>query len=152
MNKVYVDDKNRALIICPKCGFESNVDATSLSTTTNTVNIKCRCRETFQITFEYRKHHRKEVQLPCEYIIQEKREKGEAIIWELSLTGIQFETLRPHKIFTDDILDVKFKLDNPLRSEIRKSAKVIWTKNRKVGAQFSKSKIYHKDVGFYLKK
>ena len=70
MNKVYVDENNRALIICPKCGFERNVDATSLRTNTNIANIDCKCRETFQITLEYRKHHRKEVKLSGEYIVQ----------------------------------------------------------------------------------
>jgi len=152
MEKVYVVENNKAFVICPKCGFEKNIDATNFRNVRNEVTGKCKCREGFDFTLEYRKHYRKKVQLPCEYIVQEKGEKGEAIIWELSLTGIQFETLRPHKIFTDDILDVKFKLDNPLRSEIRKSAKVIWTKNRKVGAKFSKSKLYDKDLGFYLKK
>ncbi|PNX50573.1 MAG: hypothetical protein BV456_06220 [Thermoplasmata archaeon M8B2D] len=152
MEKVYVDENNKAFVICPKCGFEKNVDANRFRKTKNKVTGKCKCIEGFDFTLEYRKHYRKKVQLPCEYIVQEKGEKGEAIIWELSLSGIQFETMRPNKISSDDILDVKFKLDNPLKSEIHRFAKVIWTKNRNVGAQFSKSKLYDKDLGFYLKK
>ena len=77
MNKVYVDENNRALIVCPKCGFERNVDATSFKNKINIVNIKCKCRETFQITLEYRKHYRKEVRLSGEYIAQKSRERGE---------------------------------------------------------------------------
>jgi len=152
MKKVYVDKNNEAFVICPECGFEKNVDATNFRNMKNEVKGKCKCSEGFDFTLEYRKHYRKKVQLPCEYIVQKKGEKGEAIIRELSVTGIQFETLRPHKIFIDDILDVKFKLDNQLRSEIRRFAKVIWVKNRNVGAQFAETQFYGKDIGFYMKK
>ena len=145
MNKVYVDENNRALIICPKCGFERNVDATSFKTTTNIANIRCKCRETFQIAIEYRKHHRKEVRLSG-------KEKGDIIIRELSLTGIRFESMTPHQISTGDILEIKFILDNPLRSEIRKLSKVIWVKDRIVGANFSETELHSKILGFYMKK
>ena len=55
MNKVYVDENNRALIICPKCGFEKNVDAMKYRNPTNIVTGKCKCKETFQFSIEYRK-------------------------------------------------------------------------------------------------
>ena len=151
MKKVYVDQKNRALIICPKCGFERNVDATSLRATKNIVNIKCRCRETFQITLEYRKHHRKEVRLSGEYIVQKSRERGEIIIREISMTGIRFESLKPNQISKNDILEIDFKLDNPQRSEILKLAKVVWLNDRFVGANFSETDLPNQALGFYLK-
>jgi hypothetical protein len=151
MNKVYVDENNRALIVCPKCGFERNVDATSLKTTTNIVTVKCKCRDTFQFTLEYRKHHRKEVMLSGEYIAQKSRERGEVIIRELSLTGIRFESMRPHQISAGDMLEMKFILDNPMKSEISKLAKVIWVKDRVVGANFSETELYAQALGFYLR-
>ena len=152
MNKVYVNENNRALIICPKCGFERNVDAMTLKTATNILKVKCKCRETFQIAIEYRKHHRKEVRLSGEYIAQKSRERGEVIIRELSLTGIRFESMTPHQISTGDILEMKFILDNPLRSEIRKLTKIIWVKDRIVGANFSETELHSKVLGFYMKK
>ena len=150
MNKVYVDENNRALIICPKCGFEKNVDAMKYRNPTNIVTGKCKCKETFQFSIEYRKHYRKDVMLPGEYVAQKNGEKGEVIIRELSLTGIQFENLKPHQVSKDDTLEVTFKLDNPLRKEIRKTVKVIWVRDRIVGAQFNERKLYEKDLGFYL--
>ena len=68
------------------------------------------------------------------------------------MAGIRFESLKPHKIYLNNILEVKFKLDNPLKSEIRKLVKVIWIKDRFVGANFTETKFYEKDLGFYLKK
>ncbi len=68
------------------------------------------------------------------------------------MTGIRFESLKPHQISSNDLLEVKFKLDNPLRSEIRKVVKVIWIKDRIVGANYTETKFYEKDLGFYMKK
>ncbi len=152
MEKVYVDENNRARVICPMCGFEKNVDAMNFRDTKDMVKGECKCKETFQFALEYRKHYRKDVRLPGEYIVQKSGEKGDVIVRELSLTGIRFESLKPHQVSKDDILEVKFKLDNPLRSEIRRLSKVIWVKDHIVGAQFNETKIYKKDLGFYLKK
>ena len=150
MNKVYVDDNNQAMIICPNCGFEKIVDAIDYKNTKYVVDGQCKCRESFQFTLEYRRHYRKDVRLPGEYIVQKSGEKGEVIIRELSLTGIRFESLRPHKISTKDTLNVTFKLDNPMRSEIRRVFKVIWVGDRMVGAHCIEPKLYEKDLGFYL--
>ena len=150
MNKVYVDGNNQATIVCTNCGFEQIVDAKNYSDTNNMVEVQCKCKESFQVTLEYRKHFRKDVMLPGEYIVQKSREKGELIIRELSMTGIRFETLRPHKISTNDTLDVTFKLDNPRRSEIRRVFEVVWVSNRMVGANCIEPKLYEKDLGFYM--
>jgi hypothetical protein len=152
MEKVYVDEDNKARIICHKCGFEKIVNANKYRNTNGVVKGKCKCKESFEFTLEYRKHYRKNVMLPCEYIAQKNGDKGDAVIRELSFTGIQFESLNPHQISKDDILEVKFKLDNLLRSEIRKPVKVMWLKDRSVGVQFTETKLYETDLAFYLQK
>jgi len=60
-----------------------------------------------------------------EYIIQQSGEKGEVVIEDLSMSGIRFESLKPHQISTGDTLEVKFKLDNLSQTEIRKLVKVM---------------------------
>jgi hypothetical protein len=152
MKKVYVDDTNQATIICPKCGFEKTVDVTEFKDSQKRLKAKCKCGETYRFIIEFRTKYRKDVRLPGEYIAKEKGVMGEIIVRELSLTGIRFESLKPHQMSTGDILEVKFKLDNPLRKEIRKLVKVIWTKDRIVGAYYTERKFYEKDLGFYLKK
>ena len=117
MNKVYVDHNNQAMIICPKCGFEKVVDAIYYRNTNDTVKGKYKCKDSFQFTIEYRKHYRKDVWLPGEYIVQGKGQKGEIIIRDLSLTGLRLESLKPHRILKDDTFEVKFKLDNPLKKK-----------------------------------
>lgn len=145
-----MDHTNRVTIICPKCGFEKNIDTTNFKGTQKKLKGRCRCGEDYQFTIEFRKRHRKNVMLPGEYIIQGKEEKGEIIIRDLSLSGFQFESLKPHQILKGDTLEVKFNLNNPLRTEIRKSVKVVRVKDRIIGAYFTETKLYEKDLGFYL--
>ena len=152
MEKFYVDENNQANIICQKCGFNKNIDATNFKNTQRKFKAKCKCGETFLFSIDYWKHYRKSVMLPGEYVARNSGDKGEIIIRELSLTGIQFENLKPHQISKDDTLEVTFKLDNPLRKEICKIVKVIWVRDRIVGAQFSERKLYEKTLGFYLQK
>ncbi|MGV7225046.1 MAG: PilZ domain-containing protein [Nitrospinales bacterium] len=151
MKTVYVDDTNQASIICPECGFSKNIDITNFKSTQKRAKAKCGCGESFWFTFEFRKNYRKNVRLPGEYIVKGTGEKGDVIIRDLSLTGIRFESLKPHEISTNDILEVKFKLDNSVRSEIRKLAKVIWVSDRIVAAHYSETKLFEKDLGFYLR-
>jgi hypothetical protein len=152
MKKVYVDDTYQATIICPKCGFEKTVNVTEFKNSQKKLKAKCNCGETYRFTIEFRTKYRKDVRLPGEYVAKETGEKGEIIIRELSLTGVRFESLRPHHISKADTLEVKFKLDNPLRKEINKFVKVIWIKDRIVGAHYIEKKLYEKDLGFYLKR
>ena len=150
MKKVYVDDTNTATIICHECGFEKNIDMTSFDRTQKKLKVECRCGEMLQFIAEFRKQYRKSVMLPGEYIDRQNANKGEILIRELSLKGIRFESLKPHNISKNDALDVTFKLDNPMRSKISRIFKVIWVRDRMVGANCIEPKLYEKDLGFYL--
>ena len=152
MKKLYVDDTNYVTIVCPDCGFEKNFDTTHFKGTQKKLKTECKCGEVHEFIIEFRKRYRKSVRLAGVYSVQGKKEMGEMIIRELSMKGIRFESLKPHKISIEDKLDVSFKLDNPLRSEIRRIFKVIWIRNRMVGANCIEPRLYEKDLGFYLQK
>ena len=151
MKKVYVDDTNRVKIICPKCGSEKNIDVSNFKDTHKRLKAKCRCGEVFRLTLEFRKHYRKNVRLHGEYFVQGRNEKGEIIIEDISTSGIRFASLKPHNIFRDDIVELKFTLDNPMRTEIRKLVKIIWIIDRKVGVQYIEPKENDTDLGFYMR-
>jgi len=151
MKTVYENKINQTTVICPKCGFAKNFDTTKFKNTHRRLKAKCRCGTVFGFTLEFRKHYRKKTRLPGEYIIQKRGKKGELIVEELSMGGIRFENLGPHQIPIDDKLEVKFKLDNPLRSEIRKMVRIIWVRDRMVGAMYSEPKGNDTDLGFYMR-
>ena len=151
MKKFYVNNTRQTTIICPKCGFSKIFDTTKYNNVHWRFKAKCRCGEVFGLTLEFRKHYRKKVTLPGEYIIQRKGEKGEIMIEDLSMGGVRFENLGPHQISIDDILELTFKLDNPSRSEIHKIGSVIWVRDRMVGSMYSEPKGNDKDLGFYMR-
>jgi len=151
MKKIYVDDTNQVTIICPKCGFEKNIDVTNFKDTHKRIKAKCRCGEVFRFALEYREHYRKKVRLPGEYFVQRKNERGEIVIEDISASGIRFASLKPHYISRNDTVELKFTLDNPMRTQIQELVKIIWIIDRNVGAQFINPKSLEKDLGFYLK-
>jgi hypothetical protein len=151
MKKIYADHTNQATIICPKCGLEKNIDVTKFKDTHKRLKAKCRCGEIFRFTLEYRMHYRKKVRLAGEYLVQGKNEKGEIIIEDISAGGVRFASLKPHYISRNDTVELKFTLDNPMRTQIRELVKIVWIIDRNVGAQFIYPKSLQKDLGFYLK-
>jgi hypothetical protein len=151
MKKIYVDHTNIATIICPKCGLEKNIDVANFKDTHKKLKAKCRCGEIFRFTLEYRKHYRKKVRLPGEYFVQGKDERGEIIIEDISASGIRFASLKPHYISRNDTVELKFTLDNQMRTQIQGLVKIAWMIDRNVGAEFINPKSLEKDLGFYLK-
>ena len=151
MEKVYADHTNQVTIICPKCGTEKNIDVTNFKDTHKRLKAKCRRGEVFRLTLEFRKHYRKKALLPGEYFVLGKDEKGEILIEDISMGGIRFASLKPHQISRNDIVELKFTLDNPQRTDIHTLVKIMWIIDRNVGVQFDDPKSLEKDLGFYLK-
>ena len=151
MKTFYTNDTNQVTIICPNCNFTKDKNATNFKNAKKVLKAKCRCGEVFQFTIEFRKHYRKKVKLSGEYIIKETGKKADITVEDLSMSGIRFVNLGSHQISPDDMLEVKFKLNNQMGSEIYKQARVIWVKDNIIGAQFSELKSFESDLGFYLK-
>jgi hypothetical protein len=150
MKKVYVDDTNQATIICPKCGLKKNVDVTNFKHTHKKLKAKCRCGEVFRLTLEFRKHFRKKVRLNGEYYVQGRDEKGEIIIEDISAGGVRFASLKPHYISRNDTVELKFTLDNTMKTEIHKLVEIKWIIDRTVGVQYIDPKSLEKDLITYL--
>ena len=150
MYTIYADETNQVSIICPKCQLEQHIDTTKFKNTQKKLGGKCQCGEPYEYTVEFRNRYRKDVNIPGNYSILGRGEKEDLIIRELSLTGLQFEALKPHYISEDDALEVTFKLDNHWRSEIRKLVKVIWIKDLIIGVHFMETKSYENELRSYL--
>jgi len=150
MIKVYVDKNNKAAVICPKCKLERNADVTKFKNTHKRLKAKCRCGEIFRITLEFRNHHRKEVRLPGEYFVQRGDEKGEIIVENISAGGILFISLDPHYISRNDTVELKFTLDDPMKTEIHTHVEVRWIVDQSVGGKFLDPKSLGKDLEIYL--
>jgi len=138
MGKFYVDENNQARITCHKCGINKNLDVTKFKDTHKRLKAKCKCGEEFRLTLDFRRHYRKNVQLAGEYVVQEKDEKGEILIEDISMTGINFATLMPHNFAINDTVELKFTFGNPMKTRVQEPVKIIRIIDRNVGAQYIK--------------
>ena len=136
MGKFYVDENNQARITSQKCGINKNLDVTKFKDTHKRLKAKCKCGEEFRLTLDFRRHYRKNVQLSGEYFVQEKNEKGEILIEDISMTGINFATLKPHNFSINDTVELKFTFGNPMKTRVQEPVKIIRIIDRNVGAQY----------------
>ena len=150
MKKVFVDDKNQATIICPKCGLKKNVSVRNFKDTHKRMKATCQCGEVFRIILEFRKHPRKKVRLDGEYSVVGSHERGKIIIEDISAGGIRFESLKPHYISRSDMVILTFKLDNTMKTEIRKPVKIKWIIDNTLGSQYVDQKPLEPELESYL--
>jgi len=143
---------NHVTITCPKCGLSKNKDITDFKDTPKRLMATCKCGEVFQVDLELRRYHRKIVRLSGEYFVQEKDEKGEVLIKNISMNGINFDTIKPHNISPNDIAELKFTLDNPNKTELQTLVKIIWIIDLNVGGQFIDESSLKQDLLLYLRK
>jgi hypothetical protein len=151
MEKAYVDRTNQVKIICPKCQLEKNINVFKFKDTHKRLKVKCKCGEEFRVALDFRKYYRKKVQIAGECFIHEKNERDDILIIDISMTGINFTTFRPHNFSKDDLVELKFKLDDPMNTEIHTTIKIKWVNDRNAGAQFNNPKLFEKDLGAYLR-
>ena len=149
--KVYVDTDNNATLLCPHCGTSKTVNVEKLKNRGDPLRIRCTCRETFSVTFEFRKAHRKETNLVGHYCRLPASEDWHTMtVRNISSTGIGFETYNPHDLGKGDEVRVRFALDDAKRSEIERDVIVRVAKDKYIGGEFSDPGLYDKALGFYL--
>jgi hypothetical protein len=150
METIYAGATNYVTVICPKCGLKKNVNVFKYKDTHKRLKAKCKCGEVFRLSLEFRRFHRKIVRLTGEYFVQERGEKGEVLIKDISMTGINFEAIKPHNIANHDTVEIKFTLDNPDKTELDTLVKIMWVKDLNVGGYFIDQVRYKQDLVLYL--
>ena len=151
MKKIYVDNSNQVKILCPKCGLEQTKNVFKFKDSHKRLKATCKCGEIFRSNLDFRKYHRKNVQLAGEYLIQGKDEKGEIVVEDISMRGIRFSCLKPNHISRDDIVELKFNLNTPIEMEINPTIVIKWTTDRNIGGLFLGPNSLKQDLGFYLR-
>jgi uncharacterized Zn finger protein len=150
METLYAGASNHVTVICPKCGLKKNINVFKYKETHKRLKAKCKCGEVFRLSLEFRRFHRRIVRLTGEYFVQEKDEKGEVLIKDISMTGINFEAIKPHNIAKHDTVEVKFTLDNSDKTELYTLVKIMWAKDLNVGGRFIDQGLYKQDLVLYL--
>jgi len=154
INKTYVRPDNTAVLTCPKCGLQRTINTGSLKAHKSSLKVKCGCQNVFTAKLEFRKRARKRTHLRGTYVNHSQKDaKGNMVVINVSVSGLEFTTLDIQNFKVDDELTLEFTLDDEHRSEIRKDAIVRGVRTKSVGCEFPGSGEYAFDgpLGFYIR-
>jgi hypothetical protein len=126
------------------------MDGSPFREANTSLRIRCSCGETFITTIEFRKCYRKKVMLGGEFWNGSTGEKGELLVEDLSITGIGFSPIRPHRLRSGDVVRITFTLDDPLHSVVRRTVVVRTVRESFVGSEFAPGQPDDRDLNFYL--
>lgn len=171
MISFYVNEDNKATIVCPGCGKSKVIDASKYMGGDGPVKIKFKfkcgyCAQKQKkmessenkvnpihiITLERRKFYRKKVNLPGIFIDPRGKKAGILII-DVSRTGLKFKLEFPWPVRCEDVISVEFCLDNAAKTLIKKKARVKKIEDLMVSAEFFSMNTFSesdKAIGFYL--
>jgi len=137
--KVHVGKDGMALLECPFCQASRIVDAARFRNREDALKVKCICRKTFSVSFEWRGSLRKATYFEGYYSkLPARKEWHRMLVKDISETGIGLTTLTAHNLREGDKVKVKFMKGDRKLSEIEITAIVRRVvKDNYVGCEFS---------------
>ncbi len=150
MEKVLINNFNKATFVCPKCENRRTVNVSKYKYIDKAVKVKCNCPcgHTYSVLLERRKDFRKELRLSGSFT-GINVDKGFITITDLSRSGLKFKLNVEKNIQSGDKLTLTFNLDDPQRSMVSKEVVVRSVNGLFVGAEFCTTEHYDK-LGPYL--
>jgi hypothetical protein len=151
--KVYVNRSKEAALTCPSCHSSRMVNFSQYTDDKLPTKAKCACGCIFDvpdIILESRKFYRKKARLPGSYSKTAVDKIGSMTVKDVSFSGIRFRTEKEHDIEVDEILGVRFVLDDNKQTEIRRAVVVKNVRGRLIGAEFCDTHGYDMDLIYYL--
>lgn len=158
MQKAFISSTNQITFSCPQCKNTRTVDVTKHKTLDKAVKIKvhCPCGHDYPVLLERRKQYRKAVNLPGTYIRiynQRRAGSGSMVVNDVSRKGLSIQVKDVTYMKIGDVLEVKFKLDDPKRSAILKEVIIRKIFENDLGTEFvsiDPGNASDKAIGFYL--
>jgi len=152
IEKIFVNAEGQATVICGNCNTPKIFDVLHLLNRSHYLKVKCYCGNTFMVKLDFRQSYRRETQLPGSFImLPPSMERGVGEVRDLSLTGLGFQTLIVHKLKVGQRGYVEFDLDNKKQTHIRKEFIIRKIDGNQLGLQFTESKAFEKELGFYMR-
>lgn len=148
--KIFVDNNNRATVICPVCGHSKQFDVTKFRNLNKTLRCRCKCGESFFCILEFRQYFRKKTKLRGHFTFLGDSSQYEIFVNNISRKGIYFSMPFVCDIKLGDMLKVTFTLDDTNKTVIRKQVEVKSVHDRLIGCCFTDPQRYDKELGFYL--
>jgi hypothetical protein len=150
--KSFVKSGDEATIVCPQCNSAKVIAVRQFLQRLHMLKVKCRCGYTFKVQLEFRRHYRKQTDLPGTYDITPPAVGGgTAKILNLSLSGACFEIRGAHDLKIGQKGVLIFTLDNRKETVLSKNIRIISVTGNRIGGEFISDQAFEKDLGFYLR-
>ena len=151
--RVYLNPGQEGVVTCPHCGLGKMINMSNYQDYFGGKSLKIRCKRcdmSFYVKFDYRQHTRIPVDFPGKLFngTQESTDKN-VLVTSLSVTGVGFIVSDVSKIKIDDVLAIRFHLDDNDRSIIQESITVRRIQGAFVGAEYCKD-AYRYELDFYV--
>lgn len=148
----HVKNNNIVTIICPACNTVKHASTKNLRHPKNSVKIRCHCNEVFQVKVNFRRHFRKKISIPGNYLITDPNGAGGGVIHirNISRGGIGFTVSGVHSITKDSTLNLEFQLNDKKMTQMKKNAIVRSVQGNSIGCEFADQEKLEKELGFFL--
>jgi predicted Zn finger-like uncharacterized protein len=161
---VYVGSDNSFTVICPHCRIRYKVNAGKVPTSGHSSKLRCKCKRSFSVFFEYREHPRRDLDGKGFYrTIKGVHVRGQyrtsptskrltnMLVRNISRSGIGFVVPTGHELNIGDKVEVMFTLDDEDQSRIERSAAVRRiAEGNYLGCEFMDVGHFDKATGFYV--
>lgn len=150
--RVHVNRDNYIAFSCPHCSKPYRISVANFKNNKHEVITRCSCEKRFEIELNFRRFYRKSVQIEGEVMNLSTAQN----IWfsitvlNLSMSGLRFRLKDPATIKLDDLLQVKFTLDDQRADLIDKEVIVRDIRKNIYGCEFNNLAYEEKELGFYL--
>jgi len=136
--RVFVNNDNVATFACPKCEKKITMDFSPYMNVSEILMMECRCRcgHSNTVVVERRKFQRREVHIPGIYAVRKGNIKGRMTVKDLSRGGLKFELETKKNVKVGDKLFVKFSLDDPKKTLIKKDVFIRSIFGLSIGSEF----------------
>ncbi|MEW6327939.1 MAG: PilZ domain-containing protein [Thermodesulfobacteriota bacterium] len=152
IEKIYLDKNNQGYIVCKQCGKTKKIDGSNFHTS-KPIKVTCICKNIFYIQLELRQYYRKKVNLAgtFERIHPDNRAVGRITIEDISAGGLGFRTMSSNVLIPNDLVKIKFILDDTHGSHVEVNAIIRSIREGHVGVEFRELDEHsRKLIGFYL--
>ena len=157
VEKIYINDDNKATFVCPKCNKTTVKDLTGYLRHKKTTRLKarCGCGHAYEVFLEKRKKFRKQADLPGSYKFSAMNSNiyehiGAMTVKDISYSGLRIKLQMMPRFKVGDTLVVEFRLNDANRSQIKKKVMVKNMKGLNAGLAFSSPQNHDSVLGFYL--
>lgn len=146
----YADEHDHVQFECPACGKRKETDVSAYRDKGLDVKIRCGCGHDFRAHVEFRKFHRKRVELPATATLLGSPASLELVVTDLSLAGAGVKLIPPAELHEGEEIEIRFHLDSPMRPLIVRKARVTRVRDDFAHLRFVNAPLRDADLGFYL--